>query len=293
MQQRRMFGGMSMNLSIDAFHNTSLHIGDVVSLYTEDRSRLIEERPDDRFLTVKTGFLSTLGLVDDRCIVEIGDGGPESPPKKFRDCLFRICPINRYAAQKQYWTEQKKFQAGESLFEEDMLKKLKNAADKEKEQNDMEYRKMLGVTVQYGGTIQLLHVKSDKYLTVMKNSPAKLERNAMKVYLDKTGNEGSWFYVEPVYKHSFLGDNVRSHFSSHLSGSVNAGDRISLVPYSYGSTSVTTGHIKPQIHLSQMRSCCIFARFRRNVAFSKKRSLKCSTNLNECECLYSLLHDGP
>ncbi|VDK41879.1 unnamed protein product [Anisakis simplex] len=254
MQKRRLYGGMSMNLSIDAFHNTSLHIGDVVSLYTEDRNRLIDDKPDDRLL-VKTGFLSTLGLVDDRCIVEIGDGGPDSPPKKFRDdvirhtrnandivdCLFRICPINRYAAQKQYWTEQKKFQAGESLFEEDMLKKLKNAADKEKEQNEMEYRKMLGVTVQYGGTVQLLHVKSDKYLTVMKNSPAKLERNAMKVYLDKTGNEGSWFYVEPVYKHSFLGDNV------------NAGDRISLVPYSYGSTSVSTGHIKPQIHLSQMR----------------------------------------
>ncbi|VDK31371.1 unnamed protein product [Gongylonema pulchrum] len=155
--------------------------------------------------------------------------------------MFRICPVNRYAAQKQYWAEQKKYQAGESLFEEDMLNKLKHAADKEKEQNDMEYQKMLGVNVQYGGTVQLLHVKSDKYLTVLKNSPARLERNAMKVYLDKNGNEGSWFYVEPVYKHSFLGDNV------------NAGDRISLVPYSYSPTSTTSGHIKPQLHLSHMR----------------------------------------
>ncbi|MFH4978380.1 hypothetical protein AB6A40_005089 [Gnathostoma spinigerum] len=225
---------------MDPFHTLSLHIGDVVSLYTTDQSRQSDEKPDDRFNT-KSGFLSTLGLVDDRCIVEIGDGEPLSPPKKFRDCLFRVCPVNRYAAQKQYWAEQKRFQAGESAFEEDMLKKLKNAADKEREQNEMEYRKMLGVPVQYGGTIQLLHVKSDKYLTVMRNSPAKLERNAMKVYLDKTGNEGSWFYVEPVYKHSFLGDNV------------NAGDRISLVPYSYGSTSTTPGHIKTQIHLSHIR----------------------------------------
>uniref|UniRef100_A0A915PLW3 Inositol 1,4,5-trisphosphate receptor n=1 Tax=Setaria digitata TaxID=48799 RepID=A0A915PLW3_9BILA len=226
-------------MSIDAFHNTSLHIGDVVSLYAEDYGRPVEERSEER-LSSRTGFLSTLGLVDDRCIVEIGVGTPDSPPKKFRDCLFRICPVNRYAAQKQFWTEQKKFQTGESLFEEDMLKKLKHAADKEKEQNDMEYKKMLGVNVQYGGAIQLLHVKSDKYLTVLKNSPAKLERNAMKVYLDKNGNEGSWFHVEPVYKHSFLGDNV------------NAGDRISLVPYSYRPTSSTAGHIKPQLHLSHL-----------------------------------------
>lgn len=36
-----------------------------------------------------------------------------------------------------------------------MLAKLKNAADKEKEQNEMEYQKMLGSIVQYGGTIQV------------------------------------------------------------------------------------------------------------------------------------------
>ncbi|VDK35009.1 unnamed protein product [Gongylonema pulchrum] len=74
---------MSITMSMDAFHNTSLHIGDVVSLYAEDRGRSNEERPDER-LSSKTGFLSTLGLVDDRCIVEVGDGTPDAPPKKFR-----------------------------------------------------------------------------------------------------------------------------------------------------------------------------------------------------------------
>lgn len=51
----------------------------------------------------------------------------------------------------------------------------------EKEQNELEFRKTMGSVVQYGTMVQLLHVKSDKYLTVQKNSPAKCERNAMKV----------------------------------------------------------------------------------------------------------------
>jgi hypothetical protein len=93
-------------------------------------------------------------------------------------------------------------------FDEEMLKKLRVAADKEKEQNDLEYRKMLGSAIQYGTGIQLLHVKSDKYVTMQKNSPARQERNAMRVYLDRTGSEGSWFTVEPAYKHVSIGDNV-------------------------------------------------------------------------------------
>ncbi|MCP9265766.1 Inositol 1,4,5-trisphosphate receptor type 1 [Dirofilaria immitis] len=228
---------LSIGMSTDAFHNTSLHIGDVIALYAKDHYRPMEDRSEER-VSPKTGFLSTLGLVDDRCIVEVGNGTPDSPPKKFRDCLFRICSINRYAAQKQFWTEQRKFQAGESLFEDDMLKKLKHAADKEKEQNDIEYKKCL-VLPKNGS--HCFYVKNIVIITCVNSKLliTKLERNAMKVYLDKNGNEGSWFHIEPVYKHSFLGDNV------------NAGDRISLVPYSYNPIS-NTGHIKPQLHLSHL-----------------------------------------
>lgn len=65
----------------------------------------------------------------------------------FVDCLFRICPVYRYAAQKQHWAEQKKARLGETVDEE-MLEKLKVAAEKEREQNEMEYRKVLGSAVQ-------------------------------------------------------------------------------------------------------------------------------------------------
>uniref|UniRef100_A0A8R1DTF9 Inositol 1,4,5-trisphosphate receptor n=1 Tax=Caenorhabditis japonica TaxID=281687 RepID=A0A8R1DTF9_CAEJA len=211
--------------SIDNGNNGNLHIGDIISLYTESPTN-----QDQR------GFLSTLGLVDDRCIVELKDGRPESPPKKFRDCLFKVCPVNRYAAQKHLWTEQKRFQTGDSMFDDDLMNKLRVAADKEREENEAEFQKTLGNVVQYGSMVQLLHVKSNKYITVQRNSPAKRERNAMKVYLDRAGNEGSWFIIEPAYKHYAIGDNV------------SAGNKISLIPNAVSTTQA--GHVKSQLHLS-------------------------------------------
>ena len=58
---------------------------------------------------------------------------------------------------------------------EAFVRKLSEAADVEKEHNEKEKQKQNGQEVRYGDQIQLLHVKSNKYLTVNKRLPVRDE----------------------------------------------------------------------------------------------------------------------
>ncbi|KAJ1384873.1 inositol 1,4,5-trisphosphate/ryanodine receptor-domain-containing protein, partial [Ochromonadaceae sp. CCMP2298] len=70
--------------------------------------------------------------------------------------------------------------------------------------------------VVFGDVIQLFHVKSGKYLTVLPDLLAKDERENIRVTLDVLGCSTSWLQILPRYKIDREGDRILSRSEVYL-----------------------------------------------------------------------------
>ncbi len=77
---------------------------------------------------------------------------------------------------------------------------FQEARELEEASNDDEVERYLGKEVCFGATIQLLHVKSDRFVTIDRKSGASLEKQFLHISLEETGSKSCWFTISPRFK---------------------------------------------------------------------------------------------
>lgn len=126
------------------------------------------------------------------------------------DCVFKIHPRYKYDSQKALNDQLSRLGRDRSTInkedvdleiaalpnnneEEELIQTLLTNEESEKTENFAEFQRMAGKNVQYGQSVQLIHAKSGKFLTVTVKEFAELEKDCLRVILDADGNEGSWY----------------------------------------------------------------------------------------------------
>lgn len=110
---------------------------------------------------------------------------------------------------------------------------LKKGRDNEVRLNRTYMEKRAGQVVLFGDVIQLYHVKSKKYLKLIPDEVAKVERENLHLTLDEHGDIYSWIQVLPRFKIDREGDPIKSgnevllKFSERGNEYMHAADRLS------------------------------------------------------------------
>ncbi|KAG5678613.1 hypothetical protein PVAND_008274 [Polypedilum vanderplanki] len=134
---------------------SNLYYGDIVSIHSQQ------------------GFLTNASLLNDTAaVIRVSEN---KIPLKFRECLFKICPIKRIS-----------FSSSEDI--EDKSCNSQNARN----------------SINYGSLVRLLHIKTDKFINVYFNN----EKDAIEVCFNVHGDRNSWFYIMPFYKLRSIGEKV-------------------------------------------------------------------------------------
>ena len=180
-----------------------LRIGDMISLKS-----------------VKWGeYLSAEGIFKDDLIMNDGT-------MMYDDDILCVHLPRQYSAQfelnefvEKHHPDQKKL---ESADLQRYYGSLKRGRENELNLNDTYMKNKMGNSVLFGDTIQLYHMKSKKYITVLPKTLASDERENVKIHLDPEGTPFSWFNVMPRYKVDKEGDVVADRTEVFLKATLRA-----------------------------------------------------------------------
>jgi hypothetical protein len=130
-----------------------------------------------------------------------------------------------------------------NLLENDSrFNQLNRTAYNEKKLNKKLMNMKIGKAISFGDVIQLLHVKSQKFLTVSPFLLAKHERENLRVYLKEDGDPMSWFELMPRYKYDKEGQPVANGNECLIRIHERASDYIHTSKKSFSSSTGSENH---------------------------------------------------
>ena len=159
-------------------------------------------------------YLCAEGILADDVFV----GSMES----FDDNFFEICPPRQYTAinelneheleiEEQAAARKEELSLSEQLHNKRHMQALEKGYLNEHKSNELEMKMKMGNPIHYGESIQLRHVKSKKYITVIGTEVAKQEKENIRVQLNPFGMNESHLVIEPRFKVNQAGDPVYSN----------------------------------------------------------------------------------
>ena len=173
---------------------------------------------------ISEGVLNTsINLTDDLSLLD--------------ESLFSIHLQRQYSAAREY----NEFIESNEIDENDITDKtvaryvnsLKKGRDNEVRLNCTYMEKRTGQVIAFGDIIQLYHVKSKKYLKLIPDEVAKVERENLFLSLDEHGDTFSWIQILPRFKIDREGDPIKSgnevflRFAERGNEFIHASDRLS------------------------------------------------------------------
>ena len=151
-------------------------------------------------------------MVADGLLIDELQVCPRDSIECFEDSLFCIYLQRQYSAAREYDEYMESIGTAKKETALDKVElALKTGKDNENTLNDNYMAQHMGKPVLFGDVVQLLHVKSGKFISVVPDKLASQERENIYANLSKGGSIYSWLQILPRYRIDREGDKILSH----------------------------------------------------------------------------------
>jgi len=169
------------------------------------------------YIVIKSMKFDSFMLADGLLIDEL-QVCPRDTIDCFEDALFCIYLQRQYSAAREFdeYVDTMAASPPDAAPVDKVQLALQTGKDNENALNDNYMAQHMGKPVLFGDVVQLLHVKSGKFISVVPDKLGSQERENIYVTLSKGGNVYSWLQILPRYRIDREGDKILSHKEVHI-----------------------------------------------------------------------------